>query len=193
MVGARHKTMLFVAHCAEFPNCFDNCSRVDGPNCHSRQQLAVSCTGNHLFIVSLRRAGRRAHSARRPSRRAILLIGDGAAQTTIQELGTFVRLGLKPLVIVLNNDGYTIERALHNPRAKYHDVARWNWSKLATAFGAGADGFILEAQTNSALEDALRAASAEPRMVILEVKLDANDRPEFMDRFVAAISKRNAA
>ncbi len=50
-----------------------------------------------------------------PQRRAILLIGDGAAQLTVQELGSMLRDGLKPVIFVLNNQGYTIERAIHGP------------------------------------------------------------------------------
>ena len=41
-----------------------------------------------------------------PQRRAILLIGDGAAQLTVQELGSMLRDGLKPVIFVLNNQGY---------------------------------------------------------------------------------------
>ena len=43
----------------------------------------------------------------------MLLIGDGAAQLTVQELGTFSREGLAPVIVVVNNDGYTVERAIH--------------------------------------------------------------------------------
>src|SRR6202042_360156 len=43
-------------------------------------------------------------------RRPVLLIGDGAAQLTVQELGSFSREGLSPVIVVVNNDGYTIER-----------------------------------------------------------------------------------
>ena len=51
-----------------------------------------------------------------PDRRTVLLIDDGAAQLTIQELGTFTREGLTPVVVV-NNDGYAVERAIHGREA----------------------------------------------------------------------------
>ncbi|VTR34568.1 Indole-3-pyruvate decarboxylase [Serratia fonticola] len=38
----------------------------------------------------------------------VLLIGDGAAQLTVQELGSMLRDGQKPVILLLNNDGYTI-------------------------------------------------------------------------------------
>jgi TPP-dependent 2-oxoacid decarboxylase len=46
-----------------------------------------------------------------PDRRPVLVIGDGAAQMTVQELGTLARWA-NPVVVVVDNSGYTIERAL---------------------------------------------------------------------------------
>ena len=40
-----------------------------------------------------------------PGRRGILLIGDGAAQLTAQELSTILHAGLSPVVVVVDNDG----------------------------------------------------------------------------------------
>jgi TPP-dependent 2-oxoacid decarboxylase len=42
-----------------------------------------------------------------PERRHILLIGDGSFQLTAQELSTILRHGLKPLIFLINNGGYT--------------------------------------------------------------------------------------
>lgn len=38
-------------------------------------------------------------------RRTILFIGDGSLQLTVQEISTMLRQGLKPIIVVLNNDG----------------------------------------------------------------------------------------
>jgi len=40
-------------------------------------------------------------------RRTILFTGDGSIQLTIQEVATMVRLGLKPILVILNNNGCT--------------------------------------------------------------------------------------
>ncbi|KAL0563434.1 hypothetical protein V5O48_018634, partial [Marasmius crinis-equi] len=45
--------------------------------------------------------------------RTILFVGDGSLQLTVQELSTMMRWELKPILFVLNNSGYTIERYLH--------------------------------------------------------------------------------
>ena len=43
---------------------------------------------------------------------------------TVQELGTVIRHGLAPTVIVVDNDGYTVERAIHGAAEPYNDIAR---------------------------------------------------------------------
>lgn len=43
------------------------------------------------------------------ARRVILVTGEGSHQLTAQEISQFGRLGLKPIVFVLNNSGYLIE------------------------------------------------------------------------------------
>ena len=36
-----------------------------------------------------------------------------------------MRWGLKPIIFVLNNSGYTIERYLHGKTRKYNDISNW--------------------------------------------------------------------
>jgi|HubBroStandDraft_6_1064221.scaffolds.fasta_scaffold85274_2 indolepyruvate decarboxylase len=47
-----------------------------------------------------------------PDRRLILVTGEGSHQLTAQEISQFGRRDLKPIVFVLNNSGYLIERLL---------------------------------------------------------------------------------
>ncbi len=35
------------------------------------------------------------------------------------------RMELKPIIFVLNNSGYTIERYLHGEKRKYNDITNW--------------------------------------------------------------------
>ena len=46
-----------------------------------------------------------------PSRRTILFTGEGSHQLTATAVGTMGRYGLKPIIFVLNNEGYMVERA----------------------------------------------------------------------------------
>jgi indolepyruvate decarboxylase len=74
-------------------------------------------------------------------RRVILVTGDGSHQLTAQEISQFGRLGLKPIVFVLNNSGYLIERLLcKDPEIAYNDVAPWRYAELPHALGC--DGWL---------------------------------------------------
>ena len=58
--------------------------------------------------------------------RTILFVGDGSMQLTVQELSVMQKVGVKPIIFVLNNSGYTIERYLHGEKAKYNDITNWS-------------------------------------------------------------------
>jgi hypothetical protein len=47
---------------------------------------------------------------RAPGRRVVFITGEGSHQLTAQEIGQFHRLGLRPVMFVLKNSGYLIER-----------------------------------------------------------------------------------
>ena len=51
-----------------------------------------------------------------PSRRPFVIVGDGAFQMTGTELATHVDLGLRPIVLLLNNGGYGMLEAIDRPR-----------------------------------------------------------------------------
>jgi indolepyruvate decarboxylase len=76
--------------------------------------------------------------AANPSLRPLALVGDGAFQMTGLELSTAVRMGLKPVVVVLNNHGYTTERAILD--GPFNDILNWNYSRVPEVVGAG-NGF----------------------------------------------------
>lgn len=63
-----------------------------------------------------------------------LFVGDGSLQLTVQEVGTMVREGLSPILFVLSNDGYEIERQIHGPQRSYNDIGAWNHSLLLDFF-----------------------------------------------------------
>ena len=60
-----------------------------------------------------------------PHRRNVLLIGDGSLQLTVQSLSTMIRQDLKPIIFVINNDGYTVERMIHGMNEPYNDIKMW--------------------------------------------------------------------
>ena len=118
-------------------------------------------------------------------RRPVLLIGDGAAQLTVQELGAFSREGLSPVVVVVNNDGYTIERMIHGRNAPYNDIVRWSWADIPNALGV-TNHLTFRAETYGELDDAFIAATDhQDRMVLIEAVVPRLDVPDLLTDLVA--------
>ncbi|EZF11036.1 pyruvate decarboxylase [Trichophyton rubrum D6] len=74
-------------------------------------------------------------------RRIILFIGDGSFQLTVQEISTMIRNGLTPIIFVICNNGYTVERYIHGWKANYNDIQEWKFGEFPSAFGAQPDKF----------------------------------------------------
>ena len=73
-----------------------------------------------------------------PNRRTILITGEGSHQLTANEIGNMGRYGANPIIFVLNNGGYMVERALEpNPDWAYNDLAKWRYADLPRALGCG--------------------------------------------------------
>jgi indolepyruvate decarboxylase len=107
-----------------------------------------------------------------PGKRLILVTGEGSHQLTAQEVGQFHRFGLKPIIFVLNNDGYLIERLLcKDPESYYNDVARWHYHKLPEALGC--DGWLTTRVTTCGeLDEAIKSAESCGTGVYVEVVTD---------------------
>jgi TPP-dependent 2-oxoacid decarboxylase len=128
-----------------------------------------------------------------PDRRIVLLIGDGAAQLTIQELGTFAREGLTPVVVVVNNDGYAVERAIHGRDAYYNNIVAWRWQDLPNALGAN-NVLAYRAQTYGRLQDALSAAAAHrDRMILIEAVVPRLDVPPLLTELAEGAATANGS
>ena len=110
-----------------------------------------------------------------PGRRHILLTGEGSLQMTVQELSTVMRHDLKPLIFVINNAGYTVERAVLGKDAKYNDVANWRYSELPNVFSRDNKAETYVVQTSKELEKVLD--SPHSVMVLVEAVMDKYDAP----------------
>lgn len=74
------------------------------------------------------------------TRRTILFVGDGSFQLTAQEVSTMLKLDLKPIIFVICNDGYTIERLIHGFDEQYNNIPQWNYKDIVNVFGGTAKG-----------------------------------------------------
>ena len=129
-----------------------------------------------------------------PGRRPVLLIGDGAAQLTIQELGTLLSRRVPAVIVVVNNGGYTVERAIHGRTKPYNDIAPWRWTQLADAFGASRGAACsARVETVRGLADALADARAHPdRLTLVEAVTDPLDVPPLLVAVAEAAARANA-
>ena len=116
-------------------------------------------------------------------RRHVLFIGDGSFQLTAQELSTILREDLKPIIVLVNNKGYTIERYILGMEEKYNDIADWQYAKLPQVFVPDTAVGALPARTEGELEDALSKIQASDAGAFLEVHLDAMDAPAGLKAF----------
>jgi pyruvate decarboxylase len=109
--------------------------------------------------------------------RTILFIGDGSFQMTVQELGTIIREDLEVIVFLLNNDGYTIERAIHGLHQKYNDVAPWRYLQAPEFLGANAPVFTARVKTWGDLQGvfAAEALTSGKGLRMVEIMLDRED------------------
>jgi indolepyruvate decarboxylase len=121
-----------------------------------------------------------------PDRRVVLVTGDGSHQLTAQEICRFGRLGLKPVIFLLNNNGYLIERLLcSDPAIAYNDVAQWNYAELPHTLGC--DGwFTARVAPCAELDEALATAQESQSAVYIEVVTDTYAAPPLAKRLSAS-------
>jgi indolepyruvate decarboxylase len=113
-----------------------------------------------------------------PDRRVILITGEGAHQLTAQEICQFGRRGLRPIIFVLNNSGYLIERLLDKDATMaYNDVASWRYTELPHAFGCD-DWFTARATTCGEFDQALQTASQATTGVYVEIVTPPDVTPQ---------------
>jgi indolepyruvate decarboxylase len=121
-----------------------------------------------------------------PKLRPIVLVGDGAFQMTGLELSTALRHSFNPIVVVLNNKGYTTERFLQD--GPFNDIANWSYHRVTDLLGGG---WGFEVHTEVDLEKALKAALAnDDSFSLLNVHLDPTDISPALERLAERLSKR---
>jgi len=139
----------------------------------------------------------------RPSKRPVVLTGDGAFQMTAQEISTLIRERCPAIIVLINNDGYLIERRLHKD-GMYNDIQMWQYSKLPEVFG-NSTGLLGDPQgqlkypplaigikvtTEKELDQAMKTAIIEKdRLVFIEVCLPNRTCSEGLDRLGSSYKK----
>ncbi|MBQ8635973.1 alpha-keto acid decarboxylase family protein [bacterium] len=119
------------------------------------------------------------------NKRIILMTGEGSHQLTAQEVSSMLRYGVKPIIIILNNAGYTIERILSkDPMDNFNEISSWNYSKLPSVFNG--DAYVCQARTNKEFHQALQIAELEQetKLCYIEIFTDKMDLPKLAKSLV---------
>ncbi|MED0973251.1 alpha-keto acid decarboxylase family protein [Bacillus paramycoides] len=127
------------------------------------------------------------------SRRNILIIGDGSFQLTAQELSTILRHNLKPIIFLINNNGYTVERAIHGPNQPYNDIQMWDYDKFPNVFGSEEKSLTFKVKNETELVEVLSKITFNmDRLIFIEVVMSQGDQPELLAKLGKRFGKQNS-
>ena len=125
----------------------------------------------------------------KPKSRVILITGEGSHQLTAMEIGNMLRRGVKPIVIVLNNKGYTIERVLsETPKDCFNDIMQMNYSKFARVFEG--DVWSTKVSTADDFDKALKVTQIMNKMCYIEICTEAMDMPKLTQDLIANLKSK---
>jgi indolepyruvate decarboxylase len=122
--------------------------------------------------------------AAKPDSRVFTIIGDGAFQMTGTELSTAAKYGMKPIVFVLNNDGYGTQR--HILDGPFNNILMWDYTKLTDMLRVGKSYRV---GTLGELESALAASLQSDQLALIEVTIPRHDSSPSLRRMGEALGK----
>jgi len=102
-----------------------------------------------------------------------LFVGDGSFQVTAQELSTILRHDHKPVIFLINNGGYTIERGYLGKTETYNDIANWSYADLPKVFRRDTRARSFVVKTVKDLQEALSAPN--DALIFVESIMDRYD------------------
>ncbi|KAL2866960.1 alpha-keto acid decarboxylase family protein [Aspergillus lucknowensis] len=113
------------------------------------------------------------------NRRTVLFVGDGSLQLTLQEVSTMIRNNLNPIIFVICNEGYTIERYIHGWDQSYNDIQAWDIKGIPIAFGAKDryKGYRVTARDELTKLFADKTFCSAPYLQLVELHMPREDAP----------------
>jgi indolepyruvate decarboxylase len=123
-----------------------------------------------------------------PNLRPFVLVGDGAFQMTGTELSTSVRLGLKPIVFVLNNEGYGTMRKIRD--GEFNVISQWDYGRICELVGGGE---AMRAATKGELDGAIRSAMGSNAVRVIDVQIPRDDMSPQLANMTREMAKMRGA
>lgn len=129
-------------------------------------------------------------------KRTILFTGDGSFQLTVQEVSTILRNKLNPIIFVICNSGYTIERFIHGWKDSYNDIQEWNYKALPEAFGAPKESYkVYRVESKREVEELFAdeefASGETKKLRFVELVMPWDDAPKALKSTAAAAARTN--
>ncbi|MBT3506718.1 MAG: alpha-keto acid decarboxylase family protein [Methylococcales bacterium] len=121
----------------------------------------------------------------KPHKRPIVIVGDGAFQMTGSEFSSHIRNDLNSVVIILNNRGYSTEKAIM--QGKFNDIHNWRYDKITDLMDGGVGMYIMDSDE---FRDAMSTAlSDESHSYVLNVEIDPDDQSAAMKNIVQVLCR----
>ncbi len=120
--------------------------------------------------------------------RPIVLCGDGGFQMTGPEISHAPKLGINPIILVVNNGGWGIFRPV-TERRDLLEIPPWPYAQLARDFG----GTGFEARTPDELKRALEEAHQAKTFSIIDVRVERDDLSPVTVKYIKAAAKHSHA
>ena len=93
------------------------------------------------------------------------------------------------VIFVINNNGYTVERAIHGPKMHYNDIQKWDYLSLPKIFGKS---WSTKVHNEIELEEALKNLyNHSDKLRLIEVVMDQEDVPELLAKIAKNINGDN--
>ncbi|KAF3762802.1 pyruvate decarboxylase [Cryphonectria parasitica EP155] len=124
-------------------------------------------------------------------KRIVLFTGEGSLQMTVQALSILSRHGITPVVFILNNKGYTVERYFNGMKAAYNDVPMWDYTAIFRALATEVDVKTFCVGKTKDLDSLLsdEAFQKAGYAQCVELLLEADDLPTTMRAFYKSIKQ----
>jgi TPP-dependent 2-oxoacid decarboxylase len=102
-----------------------------------------------------------------------------------------IRQQINPIIFVINNDGYTVERLIHGEHQPYNDIHMWDYKALPQVFGGDNVG-IHEVANAQDLKHTFENIKAQGnKMHFVEVKMAQGDAPEKLRSISQVFANQN--
>ena len=95
-----------------------------------------------------------------------------------------MRLGLNPVILVLNNDGYGTMRQIRD--GCFNAITNWNYGKICELVGGGEATTV---STKGELDDALSSARNAREVRVIEIKIPRDDVSPQLARIGREVAK----